>query len=142
MKIDRNPATTAFASRRDKSGITCTHCLKTGHPIEKCWEKNPELKPKRLRGKQRVFNTTGSGDAIAASATGNTEKSAGSTAPSPPAFQAHTISAFTTRTDNLIDNRHWHILTKAGLLIVEQLTALLSLKKRSPTTEYTVIMSR
>ena len=45
MKIDRNPAATAFASRRDKLGITCTHCQKTGHPVEKCWEKHPELKP-------------------------------------------------------------------------------------------------
>ena len=55
MKIDsdQNSTTTAFAARGNKSGITCTHCSKTGHPVERCWEKNPELKPKRFRGKKK-----------------------------------------------------------------------------------------
>ena len=88
MKIDsdKNSTTTAFMARGNKSGITCTHCSKTGHPVEKCWEKNPELKPKRFRGGKKPD--------------GEDTASAGGTAETTPdtaaAFQTHRISAFKT----------------------------------------------
>ena len=35
-----------------KEGVVCTHCKQSGHPVEKCWEKNPHMKPKRIRSRE------------------------------------------------------------------------------------------
>ena len=40
---------------------TCSYCKKTGHSIEKCWEKHPHLRPKKgskKRESNKVMNTS------------------------------------------------------------------------------------
>lgn len=34
--------------RRNNNNLTCTHCKRKGHIIDKCWIKFPNLRPKRL----------------------------------------------------------------------------------------------
>ncbi len=44
--------------------VECSHCEKTGHTAEKCWELHPELRPKSMRDKegksQNDFNMSAS----------------------------------------------------------------------------------
>ena len=36
---------------KGKEGLNCTHCNQTGHLVDKCWDKFPQLKPKKLQQK-------------------------------------------------------------------------------------------
>jgi hypothetical protein len=42
MELEKTASSAFSASRRT---VTCSHCKKTGHGVEKCWQKNPELRP-------------------------------------------------------------------------------------------------
>ena len=35
-----------------KTGLICSHCEKTGHEADRCWEKYPHLKPRGLKKKE------------------------------------------------------------------------------------------
>ena len=36
---------------KGKEGLICSHCKQTGHLVDKCWDKFPQLKPKGLQKK-------------------------------------------------------------------------------------------
>ena len=52
VKRQRFDAVMALGDSDDKSTSTkkCSHCKKEGHLVEKCWVKNPDLRPKRKKG--------------------------------------------------------------------------------------------
>jgi len=36
---------------KSKEGLVCIHCKQSGHLVDKCWDKSPELKPQNLQKK-------------------------------------------------------------------------------------------
>ena len=40
-----------------KAGLICSHCEKTGHTADRCWEKYPLLKPRGLKKKEEKGHT-------------------------------------------------------------------------------------
>jgi hypothetical protein len=49
-ELDKVTGSSAFSAGR--RSINCSHCNKTGHGVEKCWEKHPELRPKKFEKKK------------------------------------------------------------------------------------------
>jgi hypothetical protein len=49
MELEKTTSSAFSACRRT---VTCSHCKKTGHGVEKCWQKNPELRPKKFSDKK------------------------------------------------------------------------------------------
>ncbi|KAA8902013.1 hypothetical protein FN846DRAFT_987217 [Sphaerosporella brunnea] len=50
MDLDKVTSGSAFSAGR--RSISFSNCKKAGHGVEKCWEKHPELRPKKLSKKK------------------------------------------------------------------------------------------
>ncbi|KAA8912632.1 hypothetical protein FN846DRAFT_993634 [Sphaerosporella brunnea] len=50
MDLDKVTGSSAFSAAR--RSISCSHCKKAGHGVEKCCEKHPEFRPKKFNKKK------------------------------------------------------------------------------------------
>jgi len=54
MALDDENHGSAFSVRRKQSsGGGCSFCNRENHPVDRCWEKHPELRPTKFRQKKK-----------------------------------------------------------------------------------------
>jgi hypothetical protein len=103
-ELDKVTGSSAFSAGR--RSISCSHCNKAGHGVDKCWEKHPELRPKKFGKKKGSKEKDESDD----------EDTKNSTAPSanPAAFRVWRTTAFMARSAGGVGAFDWLLDTCAS----------------------------
>ncbi len=60
-KVQKNVHLNAVKADHSDSRPTCEHCGKKGHTADRCWSKNPDMRPKK---RFKVNNVSSSGSEV------------------------------------------------------------------------------